>query len=159
MSLDAAHLLLKGYEHALLGRSDNMSDSKRCQAVLLILAMKFELEDCGRDLAEIQKKIGRWCKRAMHGKRMVALVIMTDETVYEIGARLHEALSSAGSVENFWFGTAPQPNDIFGQHGNLDPAVTRIGEAWAEAWKRNKPQDMREAQRRNARFKNRRHHG
>lgn len=129
------------------------------QAVLLVLSLKFELEDCGRDLAEIQKKIRRWCKRAMHGKRMVALVIMTEETVHEIGVRLHEALTSASSVENFWIVKAPEPNDIFGQDGNFDPAVTRIGEAWVEAWERNKPQDMREAQRRNARFKNRCHYG
>ncbi|NUJ80686.1 hypothetical protein HUN39_11740 [Methylocystis sp. FS] len=128
---------------------------KRYGVVLLHLSMKYELEDCGRDLAVIQKSIGRWCKRGMHGKRMVALLITTEESVQEIGERLRPVIGILDSVENFWIMAAPKPNDVFGQHGNLDPAVHRIGEAWVEAWERNKPHDMREAQRRNARFKQR----
>ena len=123
------------------------------QAVLLILSLKFELEHCGRDLATIQNALERWCMRGMHGKRMVTMIIVTEEYVAELGARLRPVISNADSIENFWMLLAPKPDDVFGQYGNVDPAVHRIREAWVEAWKRNKPQHVRNAQRRYANFK------
>lgn len=132
-----------------------MVDGEKYQAVLLTLSLKFELEDCGRDIATIQRAISRKTTRGMHGKRMVTLIIVTDELVQAIGSRLRPIIDGANSVENFWIMLAPKPNDVFGQWGSFDPAVNRIREAWVDAWNRNKPQDMREAQRRNARFKDR----
>ncbi len=118
------------------------------QVILLLLSMKYELELCGRDLAAVQRSIKRKCMRGMHGKRMVAMIILTDESVAELGARLCLAIRSADSIENFWVLLAPKPDDVFGENGNFDPAVHRIREAWVEAWERNKPQHVGNPQRR-----------
>lgn len=91
----------------------------------------------------------------MHGKRMVTMIIVTEESVAEIGARLHSVIVGADSIENFWMLLAPKPNDVFGWNGNFDPAVHRIRQAWVEAWERNKPQHVRKLQRRDASFKQR----
>jgi hypothetical protein len=125
------------------------------QAVLLILSLKYELEHCGRDLATVQNAIECWCLRGMHGKRMVTMIIVTDEPVAELGARLGPVISNADSIENFWMLLAPKPDDVFGQHGNFDPAVHRIRQAWVKAWERNKPQHVRKPQMRHASFKQR----
>jgi hypothetical protein len=128
---------------------------KPYSAMQIILSLKFDLELCGRDLGIITKAISRHCTRGMHGNKMICLFIVTNETVLDVGQRLHGTLSNSNSVENFWIEMAPKPDDIFGQHGQLDPAVCRCRDAWVKAWDLNKPNDMREAQRRNARFKQR----
>jgi len=71
----------------------------------------------------------------MHGKRMVTMIIVTDESVAELGARLRPLIGGADTIENFWMLLAPKPDDVFGQHGNFDPAVHRVREAWVEAGK------------------------
>jgi hypothetical protein len=128
------------------------------QVIILILSLKYELEHCERDLKAAQASIKRWCKKGMHGKRMVAILIVTEETACELGARLRPVISNLDSIENFWFLPAPKNDDVFGQHGNVDPLVHRIREAWVEARKRDKPQHVREAQRWNAGLKQWRKH-
>lgn len=125
------------------------------QAILLILSLKYELEHCKRDLATVQNSIKRWCMRGMHGKRMVTMIIVTEESVAEIGARLRPVVGGADSIENFWMLLAPKPNDVSKQNGNFDSAVHWIRQGWVEAWERNKLQHVRKFQRRNASFKQR----
>ena len=123
------------------------------QVILVILSLNYELEICGRDLVAVQSSIKRWCKRGMHGKRMLTMIVVTDEFVAELGTRLHPVISRADSIETFWIFPAPNPDDICGHYGNLDPAVHWIREAWIEARERNKLQHVRKPQRRHVSFK------
>jgi hypothetical protein len=92
-------LILEKFLGPVLG--NHMSNQKKHQAALLVLSLKLELEDCGHDLAMIQGPIKQWCKRGMHGKRMVSLIVVTNETICELGERLRPFVERANAVENF----------------------------------------------------------
>lgn len=115
---------------------------------LLILSLKFEIEDCSYEIAKVNREIREWCRPGMHGKRMVAFVIVTDETMTYLVNRLKRTIDQLPKIENFWCMAAPKADDIVGQHGFLDPVCHRIRTGWVEAGDRNKAQNVRRSQRR-----------
>lgn len=126
---------------------------------LLQLITKNDLEDTPRLTGDVLKLIQRWCKPGMHAKRNIAFVIVSDETLQDLAARLWGALQEMkelGRIERFFLTAAP--DEVISDHGNIDPLRHWIGLGRVEAGQRSKPQDMRKGQGRHRRIGDSVHH-
>jgi hypothetical protein len=122
-----------------------MAATPRYKVLLLRVCLTVEIERTASAVGTIINAVKRWCKPAMHSKRAVAFVILTEETTEELIGRLRPTLESISSVENYWCHTVL--DDVVGRHGGLDPLRTYVLEAWEELRKRNKPNYVRKPER------------
>jgi len=119
----------------------------RYTALLLRVFFQFDLDapGIGHDGMKVGKAIQRWLKPAMHTKRGLAFVVVTNETAGQLVERVRPALDSISSIENYWCHTAPR--DVVGKHGSIDPLTKFVHDAWDEVGKRNEPKHVRKAKR------------
>jgi hypothetical protein len=120
---------------------------------ILQLITKNDLEDTPRLTGQILTCVKRWCKMGMHAKRNIAFVIVTDETLSDLGTRLWPDLTrlqELGSVERFFIHAAP--DEVISDHGAIDALMHWMRAGRVEAWERNKAKDMRYRKRRERRI-------
>jgi len=117
----------------------------RYKVMLLRVCLAVEIENAGPVVARIIREIKRWARPAMHSKRAVAFVILTEETAAQLERRLKSTLEGITSVENYWCHTIL--DDVVGRHGHVDPLRTYVLEAWQELRKRNGPNYVRQPER------------
>ena len=122
-----------------------MRKTPQYKVMLLRVCFLLEIEAIGPAVGKIINVTKRWCKPAMHSKRAVAFVILTEEKSSELLERLKPTLESITSVENYWCHTIL--DDVVGRHGTVDPLNTYVLEAWKELGKRNKPDYVRQPER------------
>lgn len=104
---------------------NNMSPYK--QVLLLQVFLKFEIEDCQRELKSLRRLLGA-AQPCMHEKRHIGFVLTTNEEPQELLDRLRSALETDNIVDytaTFVLGKAA------GKHGGLNSLVTRINAAYA----------------------------
>lgn len=116
------------------------------RVLMFRVLFKYELEHCQRDVMAIGKAIKRHLRPAMHSKRGIAFVIVTDETSTELMDRVGPTLAGIGAIENYWCHTAA--TDIAAMNGDMDPLVTFTRDAYAEARKRNHAKNVPKPERR-----------
>jgi hypothetical protein len=102
----------------------------------------YEIEKIGGEVGRIIKAVQRWVRPAMHSKRAVGFVILTEEAPQELMQRLGPVLEGITSVENWWCHTVL--SDVVGRHGSLDPLTTYVLEAWEVLRERNNPKYVRQ---------------
>lgn len=120
---------------------------------VLQVILKNDLEDAPKLTGRVLSFIKRWCKPAMHAKRNIGYVIVTDETLDQLGDRLWpelQELIELGSVERFFL--YPAPPGVISDHGKMDALAHWIRAGRVEAGERNKPQHVRDRERRKRRF-------
>ncbi|AMN43233.1 hypothetical protein [Rhodoplanes sp. Z2-YC6860] len=117
----------------------------RYKVMLLRVAFQYEIEKTASAIPRIVTAVKRWCRPAMHSKRMVGFVILTEETSEQLMDRLRPTLESITAIENYWCHTIL--NDVVGRERNMDPLTFYVGEAWQELRKRNDPKYVRKPER------------
>jgi hypothetical protein len=117
----------------------------RYKVMLLRVALQYEIEKAASAVPRIISATKCWCKPAMHSKRMVAFVILTEETSEQLMDRLRPSLDSLTAIENYWCHTILP--DVVARERNVDALTTYVREAWEELRKRNDPQNMRKSKR------------
>ena len=122
-----------------------MAATPRYKVMLLRVCLSVEIEKTAVVVGRILNAAKRWCRPAMHSKRAVAFVFLTEETAEQLVARLKPTLESITSVENYWCHTIF--DDVVGKDGGFDPLRTYVLEAWEELRKRNKPNYVRQPER------------
>jgi len=123
-----------------------MKKAGRYTVLLLRIAFKYELERTANDIHRIHRAINRnWCFPAMHSKRAVAFVILSEESEKELVDRIRPHLEKISGIENFWCHILPC--EIAAKDGATDPLVSYVREAWEELRKRNKPDYVRQPER------------
>jgi hypothetical protein len=117
----------------------------RYKVMLLRVCLTVEIENAAHVVGQIIKATKRWVRPAMHSKRAVAFVILTEETADQLVRRLRDTLEGISSVENYWCHSIF--DDVIGRNGHVDPLRTYVLEAWQELRKRNHPQYVRQPER------------
>lgn len=115
---------------------------------LLQIILKNDLEKEASVTPKIMTMVSRWCKPAMHAKRNIGYVIVSDESLEEISKRLSSGLfklQELGSIERFFI--YPAPEKVISEFGDIDPLMHYIRSGYVEARKRDKPQNMRNRKR------------
>ena len=98
------------------------------QVVVLQVFLKFEIEDCPREIGALRRAMGTTAQPCMHDKRHIAFVLMTMEEPAELLERLGPVLE----VDNFTNYTATLVlGKAAGKHGGLNSLVTRVNSAFA----------------------------
>lgn len=92
-----------------------MKDDK---AYLLVIALKFDLENCTREIDYLRRFFPHDTKLAMHSKRTLALVMVTSKNSYVLVDSMRRALD-ANCIENYW--CLPCPATIVGKNRDFDP--------------------------------------
>jgi hypothetical protein len=105
---------------------DGAIEMKRKQILLLIVACKYNAENCGREVKQLGFAIRRPTKATMHSGRQFALVIETNETSYGLVDRLRSFLE-VSAFENYWCFTPGI--DVASKNGSMDPLTTYIKDA------------------------------
>jgi hypothetical protein len=122
-----------------------MRKTPQYKVMLLRVCFLLEIEAIGSAVGKIIKATSRWCRPAMHSKRAIAFVILTEESSDQLVDRLRPTLEGITSVENYWCHIIV--DDVIGRHGAVDPLATYVREAWEELRKRNKPNYVRQSER------------
>lgn len=122
-----------------------MSKIPQYKVMLLRVCLTLEIERTGPVVGQVIREVKRWCRPAMHSKRAVAFVILTEETAKELKARLKPMLDRITSMENYWVHTIL--DDVEGMAGDFDPLRTYVTEAWQELRKRNNSKYVRQPER------------
>ena len=123
-----------------------MEMAGRYTVLLLRVGFKYEMERTANDISRIHRAINRsWCFPAMHSKRMVAFVILTEESEKELVDRVRPALDRITGIENYWCHI--MPSDVAAMNGDSDPLTCYVREAWEELRKRNNPNYVRQPER------------
>jgi hypothetical protein len=118
----------------------------RYTVLLLRVGFLYELERTANDVSRIHRTIKRrWCYPAMHSKRMVAFVIVTEESPKRLMDRVGPTLEAISAIENYWCHYIF--DDIVAKNGNMDPLTCYVREAWQEVRKRNSTDYVREPER------------
>jgi hypothetical protein len=118
---------------------------------ILIINTKFEIEDCKKDIRELQSILNRWFK-ARASRRVIFYTIITYENVEQLRERLKFFLTDgASTIEAYWIIPAPASNSIFGIAGNVEPLAFHVTCAEVECRERAKPEYVRNRQTRDAR--------
>jgi hypothetical protein len=113
----------------------------------MILALKFDIEHVKSDLARLTKEIKCPLKPCMHGKRMIAYVIVTHETVDELRERIKQILEELNGVDDYHIFPAPNPDHVVGRAGRVSPLAHWLRLGWLENRQFGKPDHMREPKR------------
>jgi hypothetical protein len=116
------------------------------QVLFLHLVFKFDLEHAKHTVGRIIKVMRCPVHRGMHSRTGLGMLIVTTESAQELVERIRPVLDDIESLENFWCYVAPQPDDVVGRHGGLDPLCHRLRKAWVDAGDWNKAQDIRRRQ-------------
>jgi hypothetical protein len=122
-----------------------MAKTPQYKVMLLRVCFAVEIEAAGPAVARIIRAAKRWCRPAMHSKRAVAFVFLTEEKADQLLDRLKPTLEEITSVENYWCHTIL--DDVVGRYRSVDPLRTYVMEAWEELRKRNKPYYVRQPER------------
>lgn len=109
------------------------------EVIALQIFFSYDIDLCVRELTAIKKAIGGKIYPAMHDKRHIALVMVTNETTEQLVDRLRSVLE-VGCISNFW---AQVPTaKITGKYGNLDSFVSRVRMAYGLVYQRTKPKHV-----------------
>jgi hypothetical protein len=111
------------------------------RAITVMVALKFDLEHAQSDVHKIGAAIGGVRFPAMHSRRGVAYVVVTEESEDQLLDRLRPTLKALASVDNCWAFIIDR--NVAALHGSIDPLVSRVNEAWDRAWQRNQSKNMR----------------
>jgi hypothetical protein len=108
--------------------------------MLLRVGFQYELERTASDIPRIIRAVRCWCHPAMHSKRMVGFVILTEETSERLMDRLRPTLEGITAIENYWCHTVL--DDVVGKNGSMDPLTVYVREAWQKLRERNDPKNV-----------------
>jgi hypothetical protein len=123
-----------------------MDMAGRYTVLLLRVAFKYEIERTANDISRIHRAINRsWCYPAMHSKRAVAFVILSEESERELVDRVRPTLDRITGIENYWCHI--MASDVAAMNGDNDTLTCYVREAWQELGKRNKPNYVRQPER------------
>jgi hypothetical protein len=122
-----------------------MGNTPCYKVMLLRVAFLLEIENIASEVSKIIRATRRWVRPAMHSKRAVGFVILTEETEDQLVQRLMPTLESISAVENYWCHI--MVGNVVARHGSLDPLTTYVAEAWEELRKRNQPNYVRQTER------------
>lgn len=110
-----------------------MSSQPVRQPLLLRIEFSFEMEHAGYALKPILQSIGRDYWKCSHGKRSIALVILTQESSIELVTRLR--LRDVTSIEDFSCYVAPI--GAICKHGGMSTLHDALKKAWDAVGRRN----------------------
>lgn len=125
-----------------------MTTHNDSRVLLLHYTLKYDIDHAKADMIFLAGAMKRWSKRVMHGSRYVGVAIVTDETADQLRQRLAPVLDAMNVIDDFWIAPAPKADDVVGRLGNFSPFNHFLREAWVEAAKRSRPQNVRRLQRR-----------
>lgn len=107
--------------------------------IALQVFFSYDNDLCVRELTAIKKAIGGKIYPAMHDKRHIALVFISNETPENLVDRLRPVLD-VGCVSNYW---AQVPTaKIAGKYGGLDTFVSQVRLAYGLVYQRTKPKHV-----------------
>lgn len=108
--------------------------------LVLMVAVRWDIENCAREIQAITKRLKAWpLHAAMHSKRQIAYVVETDLTAKGLMDSLGFT-AEVGCIENIWAFT---PGRDIASLLTFDPLTERVQGAWANVRKWNDPQNVR----------------
>jgi hypothetical protein len=113
------------------------------QPLLLRVEFVFELEHANHTIGQIIQPLQRQMWKCSHGKRSIALVVITEESALELVKRLR--LDEMTAVEDYTCHVAPI--GVICKHGGMNTLATAIGKAWEAVGQRSHPEYMRQTKR------------
>ncbi len=114
------------------------------QVYILRVCFTQDLEYTKRYIARIISALRRPAKTAMHTKREIGFVIITNETDAQLVDRLRPTLEEIEFIENWWCHRAPPV--IVAKYGSMDTLSTFVGQAWEEIRKRRHSKYVRHSE-------------
>lgn len=114
----------------------------RRTVIVVMVAMKVDLENCRREAYAVGKSLHGWpFKASMHSRRQLAFVVQTSLTAPKLMEGVRTAAENGeGLVENAWCFTPGR--DVVGMLP-FDTLTDHVRAAWAEVGKWNNPQNVR----------------
>jgi hypothetical protein len=114
----------------------------------MVLSLKFEIEDVKGDIDRLLKELKRPVKACMHGKRMIAYVVVTHEALDELLGRIKQTLDDLNGVDDYWIFPGPNPDYVVGRMGHMSPLAHWLRTGWVENRQFSDAQNMSEPKRR-----------
>lgn len=113
------------------------------QPLLLRVEFSFELEHANRVIGKIIAPLKRQMWKCSHGKRSICLLIVTDESSFELVQRLR--LKQISGIEDYVCHVAPI--GVICKYGGMNTLATALDKAWDAVGQRRNPEYMRQAKR------------
>jgi hypothetical protein len=128
----------------------NMSviqQTRKNPPLLLILSLNFPIENIRGDIDKLLKTIKCPVKACMHGKRMIAYVIVTHEDVDQLRERVKDTIEELSGIEDYMLFPGPNPDDVRGRAGRMNPLAHWLRVGWVENRQLGRPKDVPDRQR------------
>ena len=115
--------------------------------LLLILSLNYPIDDFARDRDTLLKAIKRPVKPCMHGKRMLAYVVVTHEDVDQFRERIKGTIEQLGGIDDYHLFPGPDPDDVRGRAGKMNPLSHWLRAGWVENRQFGRTENVPERQR------------
>jgi hypothetical protein len=126
----------------------NGQEINKSPPLIVVLSLSFPIEDVRKDIDILLKTVKCPVKACMHGKRLIAFVVVTHETIDQFLSRIKTVIDELGGIEDYWLFPAPNPDDVRGRAGHVSPLAHWLRMGWVETRQLGKSKDVGHRQRR-----------